>query len=117
MNRTEAEPEIEFEETDNEIRAKGLRRIKRRHRTEPDEVKLENCGVIAEIRIDADLYKLLESESEKSEEATIESVLNEILREKFEKAESGKLLDIRELRSKLLNDNEFLKELKEKLAA
>lgn len=113
MNKTDAESKIEYLETGEEIRAKGLRRIKRRHQTKPGEVKLKDCQVITEIRIDADLYNFLEAESEKVENSSIENVLNEILREKFDKEETKKLAEIKELRSKLLNNKEFLQELKE----
>jgi hypothetical protein len=117
MNKTDVESEIKYLETSEELRAEGLRRIKRRHGTKPGEVTLKDCQVIAEIRIDADLYNFLKSESKKSEDSTVEKLLNEILREKFEKEEVRKLSEIKELRTKLLNDTEFLQELKEKLAA
>ncbi len=117
MNKAEAESKLEYLETSDELLEKGLRRIKRRHLTKPGEVNLANCQVIAEIRIDADLYNFLKSESENSEDSTVEKILNEILREKFEKEEAKRLSEIKELRTKLLNDTEFLQELKEKLAA
>ena len=117
MNKTEADSKIEYLETSDELLAKGLRRIKRRHLTKPGEVTLKDCQVITEVRIDADLYNFLEAESKKLENPSIEKLLNEIWREKFEKEESKKLAEIREIRSKLLNDTEFLQELKEKLAA
>ena len=104
-------------ETSDELKARGLQRIKRNFRPKKGEMTIRDCQVIAEIRIDADLYNFLKSESEKSEDSTVEKLLNEILREKFEKDEAKKLSEIKELRSKLLNDTEFLQELKEKLAA
>lgn len=117
MNTTDVESKIEYLETSDEILVKGLRRIKRRHLTKPGEVTLKDCQVITEIRIDADLYNFLKSESEKLENSSVEKLLNEILREKFEKEEAKNLTEIQELRAKLLNDTEFLQELKEKLAA
>jgi hypothetical protein len=117
MNKTEAESKIEYLETSDELLAKGLKRIKRRHLTKSGEVNLKDCKVITKVSIDADLYDFLKSESEKSENSSIEKLLNEILREKFEKEEAKKLSEIKELRTKLLNDTEFLQELKEKLAA
>jgi hypothetical protein len=101
-------------ETSDELKARGLQRIKRKFRPKKGETTIRDCQVIAEIRIDADLYKFLE---QKSENSTIENLLNEILREKFEKEEAKKLSEIKELRTKLLNDTEFLQKLKEKLAA
>jgi uncharacterized protein len=104
-------------ETPAEAKALGLRRISREQRPKvPKGMTLRDCQVISEIKIDADLYNYLKDESAKKD-STIEIILNEILREKFEKEEARKLSEIKELRTKLLNDNEFLHELKEKLAA
>lgn len=104
-------------ETSDELKASGLRRIKRKFQPKKGEMTLKNCQVITEVRIDADLYNFLELKSENIGESSIEKLLNLILREKFEKEEAEKLAQIKELRSKLLNDNDFLQELKEKLAA
>ncbi len=104
-------------ETSDELKARGLQRIKRKFRPQKGEMTIRDCQVIAEIRIDADLYNFLKSESEKSGNSTVEKLLNEILREKFEREEAKKISEIKELRAKLLNDTEFLQELKEKLAA
>ena len=104
-------------ETPKEAKAMGLRRISRDERPKvPKGMTIRDCQVITEIKIDADLYNFLETESSKIN-SSIENLLNEILREKFEKEEAGKLAEIKELRSKLLNDKSFLQELKEKLAA
>ncbi len=102
-------------ETEEELKARGLRRIKRRFQPKPGETASIKCQVIAEVKIDADLFNFLKNESKKHN-LEIENLLNEILREKFEKAEAKKLAEIKEIRSKLLNDTEFLQELKEKLA-
>lgn len=117
MNKIDAEDKLEYLETSEEEKAHGLRRIKRRHIFKPGEVTLKDCQVIAEIRIDAELYKFLESKTENRQDSNIEKIINEILREKFEQEESGKSAEIKDIRSKLLNDAEFLQELKEKLAA
>ncbi|MGI8884927.1 MAG: hypothetical protein ACR2IA_11870 [Pyrinomonadaceae bacterium] len=104
-------------ETSDELKARGLQRIKRKFRPKKGEMTIRDCQVIAEVHIDADLYNFLKSESEKSENSTVEKLLNQILRERFDKEEARKLSEIKELRTKLLNDSEFLQELKEKLAA
>jgi len=104
-------------ETTEEEKAHGLRRIKRTFRPKKGEITLKDCQVIATIKIDADIYKFLESKSENDGDASIEQLLNTILRERFEKEEAKKLVEIKEIRSKLLNDNDFLQQLKEKLAA
>ncbi len=77
---------------------------------------LKDCQVITTVKIDADIYKFLESKSENSSESSVEKLLNTILRERLEKEEAKKLTEIKEIRSRLLNDNDFLQELKEKLA-
>lgn len=105
-------------ETPKEAKAMGLRRISREERPKvPKGMTIRDCQVITEIRLDADIYNFLETEAKKAENSSVEKLLNDILREKFEKAEAEKLADIKELRSKLLNDTEFLQGLKEKLAA
>lgn len=117
MSRTNAKPDLEYLKTSEEARAAGLRRIKRRHFTKPGEVTLKNCQVIATVKIDADLYNFLESKSESGDAESIEKTLNTILRERLEKEKFAKSAEIKEIRSKLLNDKDFLQELKEKLAA
>lgn len=104
-------------ETSDELKAKGLRRIKRNFRPKKGEMTLKDCQVITTVKIDADIYKFLESKSENSGESSIEKLLNTILRERLEKDEAKKLGEIKEIRRKLLNDSDFLQELKEKLAA
>ncbi len=104
-------------ETTEEEKAHGLRRIKRNFRPKKGEMTLKDCQVIMTIKIDADIYKFLESKSNNGNKLTIEKLLNSILRERFEKEESEKSAGIKEIRTKLLNDKDFLQELKEKLAA
>ncbi len=103
-------------ETSDELKAKGLRHIKRNFRPKKGEMTLKDCQVITTVKIDADIYKFLESKSENSGESSVEKLLNTILRERLEKEEAKKLTEIKEIRSRLLNDNDFLQELKEKLA-
>jgi len=103
-------------ETSDELKAKGLRHIKRNFRPKKGEMTLKDCQVITTVKIDADIYKFLESKSENSSESSVEKLLNTILRERLEKEEAKKLTEIKEIRSRLLNDNDFLQELKEKLA-
>jgi hypothetical protein len=107
MTKTEAESELEYLETSEEAKAKGLKRIKRRHFTN-GEMTSKDCQVIAEIKIDADLFNYLETESKKRNETSIDKFLNSILRDVVEK---------RKLSEELLNDSEFVRRLKEKLAA
>lgn len=108
MTKTEAETELEYLDTPEEAKALGLRRIKRRHFTQKGEVIIKDCQVISEIRIDADLYDFLKTESEKKGESSVDRTLNEFLREAIERIK---------IREELLNDSEFVSRLKEKLAA
>ncbi len=104
--------------TPKEAKALGLRRISREERPPvPQGMTIKDCQVITTVKIDADVYNFLESKSENDGEATIEKALNKILRERFEKEEAAKSAEIKEIRRKLLNDRDFLQELKEKLAA
>jgi len=104
--------------TPREAKAMGLRRISREERPQvPKGMTIKDCQVIMTIKIDADVYNFLESKSENGGESSIEKLLNAILRERFEKEEAAKSAEIKEIRSKLLNDTDFLQELKEKLAA
>ena len=111
MNRIEAETKLEFLETSEEARAAGLRRIKRRHFTKPGEVTLKDCKVTLEIEIDADVLKYFE---EQAGEENYKAEINRVLREKMENAARN---EIGRIRRELLDDAEFLQELKEKLAA
>ncbi len=99
MNKTDAESKIEYLETSDEILAKGLRRIKRRHITKPGEMTLKDCWVEITLSLDAEVLRFFESDSEK---------INAVLRKEIEK---------RQLSKELLEDTEFVSKLKEKLAA
>ncbi len=99
MNKTDAESKLEYLETSDELKARGLRRIKRRHITEPGEMTLKDCFVKIELLLDAEVLEFYESNSEK---------INAVLRSAMEK---------KKLREELLNDNEFVSRLREKLAA
>ncbi len=99
MNKTDAESKIEYLETSDEILAKGLRRIKRRHITKPGEMTLKDCWVEITLSLDAEVLRFFESDSEKT---------NAVLRKEMDK---------RKLSKELLEDSEFVSKLKEKLAA
>lgn len=109
MKKTDAESKLEYLETSEEARAAGLRRIKRRHIAKPGEVTLKDCKVTLEIVLDADVLSYFEEEAG---EENFKAEINAVLREKMEKS-----LALKKLRRELLDDKEFLQELKEKLAA
>ncbi len=95
-------------ETEEDLKARGLRRIKRRFQPKPGETALIKCQVITDVEIDADLFNYLETESKARDEDSINCLLNNILREVIEK---------RKLSEELLNDSVFVSRLREKLAA
>ena len=99
MNKTDAESKLEYLETSDALKARGLRRIKRRHITKPGEMTLKDCFVKIELSLDAEVLEFYESNSEK---------INAVLRSAMEK---------KKLREELLDDNEFVSRLREKLAA
>jgi hypothetical protein len=96
-------------ETPAEAKALGLRRISREQRPKvPRGMTIRDCQVITEVKIDADLFNYLETESKARDEDSINNLLNNILREVIEK---------RKLSEELLNDSVFVSRLREKLAA
>jgi hypothetical protein len=96
-------------ETPAEAKALGLRRISREQRPKvPRGMTIRDCQVITEVKIDADLFNYLETESKARGEDSINSLLNNILREVIEK---------HKLSEELLNDSTFVSKLREKLAA
>lgn len=99
MNKTDAESKLEYLETSEEEKARGLRRIKRRHLTKSGEMTLKDCFVTIELSLDAEVLQFFESDSEK---------INAVLREAMGK---------NKLREELLNDTGFVTRLREKLAA
>ena len=86
-------------ETSDELKARGLRRIKRNFRPKPGEMKLKDCRVEISLSLDAEVLQFFESDSEK---------INPVLRKEMEK---------RKLSRELLEDTEFVSRLREKLAA
>ena len=111
MKKIYAESKIE---TTEEEKSHGLRRIERRFRPRPGEMTLRDCKVTVEIEIDADILRYFKTETD---EAAYKAKINSVLREKMEEAAAKKTEDIEKLRRELLADAEFLRELKEKLAA
>lgn len=99
MNKTDAEVKLEFLETSDEEKARGLRRIKRRHITKPGEMTLKDCFVEIELSLDAEVLQYFDSDSKK---------INSVLRKEMER---------RKLSDELLEDEEFVSRLKDKLAA
>ena len=99
MNKTDADSKLEYLETTEEEKARGLRRIKRRHLTKPGEMTLKDCFVTIELSLDSEVLEFFDSNSEK---------INAVLRKEMEK---------RKLSDELLEDTQFVNKLREKLAA
>lgn len=86
-------------ETSDELKARGLQRIRRKYRPQKGEITLKDCWVKSEISLNPDVLEFFESNSEK---------INAVLREAMEKEKR---------RDELLEDTEFVSRLREKLAA
>ncbi|MGH9949021.1 MAG: hypothetical protein ACRD6X_17760 [Pyrinomonadaceae bacterium] len=86
-------------ETNEELKARGFQRIRRKFRPKKGEMTLKDCWVKTEIEINPDVLDYYESNSEK---------INAVLREAMEK---------KKLTDGLLEDTEFVNRLREKLAA
>ena len=99
MKKTDAESELEYLETSEELKARGLRRIRRRHITNPGETTLKDCWVKTELALNPDVLEFYDANSEK---------INAVLREAMEK---------KKLAEELLEDVEFVNRLRDKLVA
>lgn len=86
-------------ETSDELKAKGYQRIKRKFRPKKGEMTLKDCWVKSEISLNPDVLEFYDSDSEK---------INAVLRDVMEK---------KKLSEELLADTEFVRRLREKLAA
>lgn len=86
-------------ETSEELKARGLQQIKRRFHPKKDEMTLKDCWVKSEISLNPDVLKFYNSDSKK---------INAVLRDVMEK---------KKLSQELLADTEFVRRLREKLAA
>lgn len=92
---------------ENEIPEVGTKRryIRARHIAPRSEHKIK-----VEIHLDGDILDFLRSRSDESYEKQINSELRKLM-------ESERENEIIEMKRKILNDNEFLRELKDKLKA
>ena len=86
-------------ETSDELKARGLQRIKRKFQPKKGEMTLKDCFVTIELSLDAEVLKFFNSNSDR---------INAVLRKELEK---------RKLSEELLEDTQFVSKLKEKLAA
>jgi uncharacterized protein (DUF4415 family) len=86
-------------ETSDELKARGLQRIKRKFQPKKGEMTLKDCWVKAELSLNPDVLEFYESNSD---------MINAVLREAMEK---------KKLSDALLEDADFVGRLREKLAA
>jgi uncharacterized protein (DUF4415 family) len=99
MTKKEAETKLEYLGTSDEFKARGLRRIKRRHYTGPPELLPKDERVQLEVSLDADVAIFFDKDPIR---------INSALRAAMEERKTAQ---------KLLDDREFVRSLKEKLAA
>lgn len=86
MKKTNKDPELT---TSKQARAAGLRRIPRRHLTEPDEVKLSECKVRVTMYLDADVLEHFKNRATHAHAAPYQTQINSELRAVMERATNG----------------------------
>ncbi len=112
MKKTEKD--YEYLETSDELKARGLRRISRPKFLDklPKNIQLRDCKSRITIYLDADIVDYFKKEAEGHEKG-YQTLINQILREFVD----GRMeMSVKEdFKRELLQDQEFLKELKEAL--
>ena len=105
MNETENYTELE---TSPEARAAGLRRIPRRHLTQPGEVTLKDCQVDITLRLDANVLEYFKVRASLPFAQPYEAQINSELRAAMERAGGSPY-------ASLVNDDRFIAALAERL--
>ncbi|MCB1025328.1 MAG: BrnA antitoxin family protein [Acidobacteria bacterium] len=109
MKKTEKE-----NNTSNEAKKAGLRRISRKHSLKKGEAKLSDSKVRITINLDADVLEYFKKRAESPNAAPYQTQINAELR----KVMGTNSADSLEMTAKsLLQDEEFISALKEKLKA
>lgn len=99
MKKKEAESELEFLETSEDAKNAGLRRIKRRHFEGSKDILPSEELVDLKIKLDVEVADFFQSDP---------SRINSILRH---------IMDKEKVARELLEDDSFIKAIKDKLAA
>ena len=99
MKKTNKDSEVT---TSKQARAAGLRRIPRRHLTEPGETKLSDCKVRVTMYLDADVLEHFKSRAAHAHAAPYQTQINSELRAVMERG------DHRAPYSSLVEDDRFI---------
>lgn len=86
MKRTDKGSEVK---TSERARTHGLRRIQRRHVTEPGEVRLSDCKVRVTMYLDADVLEYFKGRAALPNAAPYQTQINSELREIMERGGEG----------------------------
>lgn len=108
------EKDYEYLETSDELKARGLRRITRPKFLDklPKNIQLRDCKSRITIYLDADIVEHFKQESE-GQAAGYQTLINQVLREFVD--ERREISTKENFKRELLEDKEFLRELKEAL--
>ncbi len=104
-------------ETSREARKAGLKHIEHRHFAKKDEVKLSDCKVRITINLDADVLEFFKQRAAAPHSAPYQTQINAELRQIMENGESRKGKSINSTVDELLQDENFIEALKDKLKA
>ncbi len=99
MKKKDAESELEFLDTSDEAKAAGLRRIKRRHYSCPQEMLPSEERVNIEVSLDREVANFVQNDPHR---------INQILENAMRNVKVARTL---------LDDTEFIDGIKKKLAA
>lgn len=86
MKKTNKDREVT---TSRQARAAGLRRIPRRHLTEPGEAKLSDCKVRVTMYLDADVLEHFKNRATHAHAAPYQTQINSELRAVMERGNKG----------------------------
>ena len=104
MKRTEKDTEV----TSERARQHGLKRIPRRHQTQPGEVSLRDCKVRVTMYVDGDVLEYFRSRTAQPHAAPYQTQINNELRAVMERDQGDPF-------SSLVNDERFINAVAERL--
>jgi uncharacterized protein (DUF4415 family) len=102
-------------ETSEEAKKAGLKRIERKHSAKKGEVKLSDCKARITINLDADVLEYFKQRASEPHAAPYQTQINAELRRIMESDTEENNLS--QTARKLLQDDEFIVALKDKLKA
>lgn len=112
MKKTEKDAE-----TSKEAKEAGLKRIERKHFARKGEVKLSDCKVRITINLDADVLEYFKARAAAPHSAPYQTQINTELRRIMESGKSQKRKSLTSTADELLQDDNFIEALKDKLKA